>query len=577
MAGFLATNIRFAIIAIVILALRHAVGCRVPPFARYASTLTLAALLVMPFLPFCLPCAFPAIQLPIQPSMGPGGQPVSADTATAADFAAMASGSSSEYIPWSFLTGIWLFGVSLFSLRYALGAIKTNRAMWSRRIETPVWAQYAFEDCKRSVGRCRKAKLIILGDDSEPFTAGFIRPCVCISEACLAELSEAEWKCVVAHELAHVRHHDTLLNYLIAAMRALYWFNPMARLVLNAVIADREAVRDTLALSICGDGLRMAYAKTLAAIASRTQEKQHAHEAAFSHANLKIRVEYVVSGRQSRFQRSVGIGGCILLASALAMASPSLSLASSGDVYQWSPVEPVAELDATEAFQGFDGSFVLFDRAANTWLLYGGENATKRVSPESTYKLYDALFALEGGLISVEENTVAWDGSDQPFPEWEQDMDLRKAMDLSANWYFQALDMRMGKPMLASWLRTIKYGNADITGSLETYWLESTLKISPVEQVQLLGALDQDGLGVSRKTIEGVLESIDEGGGLYGKTGTGRIDGHDVNGWYIGLARRPEGTVYFAVNITAADGATGVEAARIAKSILQDAGYLTAG
>lgn len=577
MAGFLVANIRFAVIAIVVLALRHAVDCRVPPFARYASTLALVALLAVPFLPFCLPCAFPAIQLPIQPSIGPSGQPISADTTTAADFAAMVSGSSNEYILWNFLTGAWLFGVAVFSLRYALGTIKTIRTMGSRRIETPAWAQYAFEDCKRSVGRCRKAKLMILEGDSEPFTAGFIRPCVCVSEACLAEWSEAEWKCVIAHELAHVRHNDALLNYLIAAMRALYWFNPMARLALNAVIADREAVRDTLALSICGDGWRMAYAKTLAAVASRTREKQHAYEAAFSHANLRMRVEYVVNGRQSRFQRNVGIGVCVLLAGALAIASPSLSLASSGDVYQWDPVEPVEEFDATEAFRGFDGSFVLFDRAADTWLLYGGEHATKRVSPESTYKLYDALFALEGGLISVEKSTMAWDGSDQPFPEWEQDMDLRKAMGLSANWYFQALDVRMGKPMLASWLKSIKYGNADISGSIETYWMESTLKISAVEQVQLLSALDRDGLGFSDKTIEGVLESIDEGSGLYGKTGTGRIDGHDVNGWYIGFVRRPGGTVCFAVNIAAADGATGTEAARIAKSILQDAGYLTIG
>ena len=67
------------------------------------------------------------------------------------------------------------------------------------------------------------------------------------------------------------------------------------------------------------------------------------------------------------------------------------------------------------------------------------EQAEKRISPDSTYKIYDALFALEEGIITPDNSFVAWDGQENPFAAWNTDQTLSSAMASSVNWYFQTM------------------------------------------------------------------------------------------------------------------------------------------
>ena len=57
---------------------------------------------------------------------------------------------------------------------------------------------------------------------------------------------------------------------------------------------------------------------------------------------------------------------------------------------------------------------------------------------------------------------------------------------------------------------------------------------------------------------------------LYGKTGTGCINGRDVNGWFIGYVETPDCIYFFALNIGADSNAAGNKAADITMSILSD-------
>ena len=113
------------------------------------------------------------------------------------------------------------------------------------------------------------------------------------------------------------------------------------------------------------------------------------------------------------------------------------------------------------------------------------EQSVTRVAPNSTYKIYDSLFALDAGIISPENSQIAWDHTDYPFEAWNADQTLSSAMASSVNWYFQSLDNQLGKTALQSYVQSIEYGNENITGELSSYWMESTLKISPVEQVEI--------------------------------------------------------------------------------------------
>ena len=103
--------------------------------------------------------------------------------------------------------------------------------------------------------------------------------------------------------------------------------------------------------------------------------------------------------------------------------------------------------------------------------------------------------------------------------------------------------------------------------------MESSLKISPIEQVQLLYQLEENQWGFKAENINAVKKAIlidvQKNGRLYGKTGTGMINGKNVNGWFIGFVDKGDDRFYFAINIQNMDGqAQGSKAAEIAKQIL---------
>lgn len=197
-----------------------------------------------------------------------------------------------------------------------------------------------------------------------------------------------------------------------------------------------------------------------------------------------------------------------------------------------------------------------------------------RVAPNSTYKLYSALFGLENNIITPANSLIRWNGESYPFEAWNKDQTLQSAMTSSVNWYFQSIDEQLGSSAVQNYLRNIGYGNEDLSGDFSSYWMESSLKISPVEQVELLTKLYNNDFGFAPENIKAVKDSIhiasSDTSNFYAKTGTGRVNGQDVNGWFIGFIERTDNTYFFATNIHAKDHADGSTAAEITMSVLSN-------
>ena len=104
--------------------------------------------------------------------------------------------------------------------------------------------------------------------------------------------------------------------------------------------------------------------------------------------------------------------------------------------------------------------------------------------------------------------------------------------------------------------------------------MESSLKISPIEQVELLIRLQNHSLGFAPENVKAIKDAIhissSSFGDFYGKTGTGRVNGQDINGWFIGFIENADHTCFFATNIQQEKQATGGKAAEITLSILSD-------
>ena len=188
--------------------------------------------------------------------------------------------------------------------------------------------------------------------------------------------------------------------------------------------------------------------------------------------------------------------------------------------------------------------------------------------------MYDALFGLEEGIITPEDSKMEWDGENYPFKEWNADQTLTSAMRSSVNWYFQGIDKQLGSASIKNYIQKIGYGNENTEAGLPFYWLESSLKISPIEQVEQLVRLYNNAFGFQPENVEAVKDSIclslSETGTIYGKTGTGSIDDSNVNGWFVGYVETAGNTYFFAANIGAGADASGANAAEITMSVLSD-------
>ncbi len=241
--------------------------------------------------------------------------------------------------------------------------------------------------------------------------------------------------------------------------------------------------------------------------------------------------------------------------------------------------ETIERDDFGHYFKGIEkGTFVLYDETNDQHLIYNLTQSEAKLSPCSTFKIYNSLAGLEYRVLnSKDQKTLKkWDGSPQPYDNWKKDHTLSSAIQNSVVWYFQELATQIGETRMQVFLNKINYGNKDISGGLTTFWLQSSLKISAQEQVDLIHKLYAGELPIKAKNIEILKKNItlynQDGVHMMGKTGSGDQEGKWVLGWFVGVVEKDGNRYFFATNIEGRDGAYGGKAKSITFSILKELG-----
>lgn len=421
---------------------------------------------------------------------------------------------------------------------------------------------------------------------SSPMLAGVFRPCIylplrLVSDLHAGSLGEKELRFMLLHELQHFKHRDLIANIWINLAYVLYWFNPIVRYALKEMRSDREIACDASVLqTLCEEDYRD-YGNTLINYAEKLSRAPFPFAAGLggSMTQMKKRIRHIAGYRPVSPGKLLGsrlVFLCIALL--LSLFAPALSTgARTPDRYAFDQRSlSVTYADYRSFFGDNKGSFVLFEANRDAWTIYEPDEAVRRVPPASTYKIYAALHALESGVITPEQSLLSWDGTPYPFQTWNEDQTLESAMNHSVNWYFQSLDRQTGADSVKAFIREIGYGNQAPGEDLSAYWYDSSLKISPVEQVELLRKLHDGVLPFSPENRQAVQNSlclaVSEKGALYGKTGTLSAEGKNTSGWFIGFIESENGTCYFAVNIQNEDNAGGSAAAEITLAILTHLG-----
>lgn len=472
---------------------------------------------------------------------------------------------------------IWLLGVIFMSAVTISSCMKINRLKHASLPLQNRKIRKLYNSCIQELHVKQHIPILSTAYLKTPVAVGIIKPCIIIPINIIKELPENELRFILIHELLHFKHRDTVINLLVCLARILYWFHPIVWISMRLLQRDGESACDGAVLSKLTKAEHIPYGDTLLKFAASLSGISYTPIASISGRknDLKKRILGIRDYHyETRWDKIKGTTVFILVTAFIFSAIPSISSNADTNTSYDFLANKVEEVDLSSYFHGFEGSFVLYDTKANQYSIYNRDAALKRISPNSTYKIYSALTALQAGVIKPESTILTWDNTISPIEIWNQDQTLSSAMMNSVTWYFQSLDKQSGLDTINQSLSALSYGNQDLSGGLGRFWIESSLKISAVEQVELLARFNAGTLPFDAENVKAVKDSLflskSNNVSLYGKTGTGRVEQKDINGWIIGFVESPTNTYVFAVNIQGDDGANSSMAGQIALDILKD-------
>ena len=226
-----------------------------------------------------------------------------------------------------------------------------------------------------------------------------------------------------------------------------------------------------------------------------------------------------------------------------------------------------------------EGCFTMLDNSSGKVTVYNLEMDTTRVLPASTFKIVNSLIGLETGKIRDENMVIKWDGIQRQNSDWNRDMNMTEAFKVSNLEYYREVARRIGHDTMQMWIDRLSYGNKDISGGVDSFWVNNRLKISPDEQLGLMKKLYFDQLPF-RKTVQQAVRDVmlQEDNTAYKlsyKTGWGFDEAGRGIGWLVGWIEENRHVYFFATLIKAKDAKTDMRPVRIgiAKDILKHYGF----
>lgn len=585
---FFICNIFISIIIGILLLARHLLKNSLTSRMHYNLWYLLLALLAVPFIPVQPTCFlhifawfgnFKHASAPLGTVMEkavPQGQSAAANWMN--DFSISVSRKAPSAIGLILFT-LWGIGIFIMIFLIIKSRLRFRRIKNSALpLQNPA-VRRLYRQCLEEMHIAKPVPVYSTAFLKSPVISGLFRPRIYLPIHLISDYNANDIKYMMMHELVHYKCKDAMANFFMNIIGVLYWFNPLVWYSLKEMKDDREVACDTSVLKRLSVDAYEDYGNTLIRFAKKVSLTPFPFVTGMSGGmkQLKKRILNISNYHPASSGKVLhSAAAYTILAFFLSGTAPLLSIqASENNRYYFSEGNrDITYIDLNDIFEGYNGSFVLYDTAEDAWQIYNKDYAVTRISPASTFKIYSALFSLESGIITPEQSRIPWNGQNYTYDLWNADQTLESAMQNSVTWYFQALDRQASLPSIKEYIQKIGYGNQIIEGDTSSYWINSSLKISPVEQVELLRKLYDNEFGFAPENIKAVKDSIrlysTAEGTLSGKTGTEEVDGKNTSGWFIGYVEKDNHTCFFATNIQSGKPASGPLAAELTFSILSD-------
>jgi|HubBroStandDraft_4_1064222.scaffolds.fasta_scaffold14996_2 beta-lactamase regulating signal transducer with metallopeptidase domain len=167
-------------------------------------------------------------------------------------------------MPW--LVMAWFMGAVVLLIRLAGGSFVTARLRSNANRPTPRHLQDALSRIAAQLGVSNPVRLLVSSLVEVPVVVGWFRPVVLMPVGALTGLAPEHLEALLAHELAHIRRHDYLVNVLQSVLEAVLFYHPAIWWVSNQIRKERELCCDDLAVAASGDALT--YVRALADLES---------------------------------------------------------------------------------------------------------------------------------------------------------------------------------------------------------------------------------------------------------------------------------------------------------------------
>lgn len=218
------------------------------------------------------------------------------------------------------------------------------------------------------------------------------------------------------------------------------------------------------------------------------------------------------------------------------------------------------EIDLSSYFAGLNGTAVFYNANTGQSKIYNKTLSYKQSSPCSTFKIMSSYIGLSEHKISMQDSLRKWNRKTYWNPQWNRDITFPQAFQASCVWYYRRLIDEVGEKRTKHYLQKFNYGNMDTSDwkgllnsntnipELRGFWLESSLKISPVEQTRVLAEIFKKN-SPAAADLQNVMKIQDSPVKIYGKTGMGIKNDKVVDAWFVGFYETADNKIFFAVRL----------------------------
>ena len=200
--------------------------------------------------------------------------------------------------------------------------------------------------------------------------------------------------------------------------------------------------------------------------------------------------------------------------------------------------------------------------------------------PASTFKIPNSVIALETGVVEDPDKDIfKWDGVVRSIEGWNKDHTLRTAFAASAVPVYQEIARRIGAERMQKYVDLFEYGNRDIGGCIDQFWLTGNLRIDPIQQVDFVDRLRRGVLPVSKRSQQLVRDilPVTKAGDAVIRAKTGLLGaelGKPSLGWLVGWAEKGAANTVFALNMDCREPRHIADRMRLAQLCLADIGAI---